>query len=388
VRVIFLGAPVRTPSIDWPYLKRFQNVGYNTGNLAIGTSLLRQLVVTDYVTPWPSSSFRPEEASDRFDLIVIPAANFLFRAFDFASYAEFIEKTSLPCVMVGLGAQAPRPNAFDSNIPSGTLRLLSVVSERSKTIGVRGSFTAEVMARLGFKNVSVVGCPSLYRTLLPEIKVEKRTLLRRGALRVVINGSRNVFVHSHVPERTKAIESALIDAAIENDWPYVIQSEQPELDILCGGSTDQTTGHLWAISKQLSLKHGADAWQAIIARNYRVFFDIDQWTEFLSTFDFSFGSRLHGTILALTSGTPAVMMTHDTRTSEMADLCRIPSFPIHETNEIDVCKIYNQVSFRDFEERYRTLFRRFVGFLNDNGVEHCLKLTGAPEKLGQTAISQ
>lgn len=82
------------------------------------------------------------------------------------------------------------------------------------------------------------------------------------------------------------------------------------------------------------------------------------------------------------------MMSHDTRTSEMADLCCIPNFPIHEVDEIDIYRAYDEVSFRDFEERYRTLFRRFVGFLNENGLEHRLSLTGAPETLRKTARSE
>ena len=77
--------------------------GGNTGNILIGWSLLEQLEheVASYDISLPAA-----QIDEEFDLIVIPAANFIYEGFDFGFAADVIERTKLPCLMVGLGAQA------------------------------------------------------------------------------------------------------------------------------------------------------------------------------------------------------------------------------------------------------------------------------------------
>ena len=52
----------------------------------------------------------PKEVHERFDMIVIAAANFLFPTFDFGGMAHYIEQANLPVAIVGLGAQS---NSYD-----------------------------------------------------------------------------------------------------------------------------------------------------------------------------------------------------------------------------------------------------------------------------------
>lgn len=60
--------------------------------------------------------------------------------------------------------------------------------------------------------------------------------------------------------------------------------------------------------------------------------DCDQWIADLSKEDFFIGTRVHGVIAALLAGTPAVLITHDNRTREMADTMGIPSIAIDDFN--------------------------------------------------------
>ncbi|MBK8536751.1 MAG: polysaccharide pyruvyl transferase family protein, partial [Candidatus Competibacteraceae bacterium] len=102
-----------------------------------------------------------EEANERCDHVVIPAANFLWKNFDFGYMADFLEKTNLPIIIIGVGAQT-NDRTMASPIHPNTLRLMRLISDRSASIGVRGYYTAEVLAANGIHNVRVIGCPSIY----------------------------------------------------------------------------------------------------------------------------------------------------------------------------------------------------------------------------------
>src|SRR5436190_3892826 len=103
MRILFLGAPVSLPSHRGvSYKQRFAATGENTGNLLIGQSLFEELQFTEYGCY--DTSLQPCDVNERYDVIVIAAANFIFRNFDLSALTNFIESTNLPCVIVGLGA--------------------------------------------------------------------------------------------------------------------------------------------------------------------------------------------------------------------------------------------------------------------------------------------
>jgi hypothetical protein len=138
MRILFLGAPVSPKSnTSLSYEQRFAATGHNTGNLLIGQSLFEELQFTEYGY---GTSLQPCDVNERYDVIVIAAANFIFRKFDLSALTDFIESTKLPCVIVGLGAQAPATSYKVTDIPDGSRRFLHVVSDRSTTVGVRGYF--------------------------------------------------------------------------------------------------------------------------------------------------------------------------------------------------------------------------------------------------------
>lgn len=57
-------------------------------------------------------------------------------------------------------------NGYDPNLAErlspNQKRNFSLLSEKSKLIGVRGNYSAEILNSLGIKNVRVIGCPSYF----------------------------------------------------------------------------------------------------------------------------------------------------------------------------------------------------------------------------------
>ncbi|MBL0406318.1 polysaccharide pyruvyl transferase family protein [Microvirga aerilata] len=363
-----MGAPVSDPPADANTQTKFDQTGKNTGNLLIGHALRRELAVDSYAF---GTGHDARQVNENFDLIAIPAANFIYEHFDFGYMADFIERTTLPCLMVGLGAQSSSLTSLDLNIPAGTRRLLKIIAERSNSIGVRGEYTASVLEHLGITNVTLTGCPSLYMTLEPELKIRKRES-DEGALRVAVNGSNNVIKHSFAPSFAADVERHLLDTAVRDNYAYVLQNEFPEIDIVLGRSTAdqaaQASGALQRIGSQL----GSSAYTAFLQKSGRVFFSVDEWSHFIRRMDFSIGTRFHGNMIALLSGVPALIIPHDTRTLEMSQLMKIPHVTVDRIGKIDIARLYDSTSFDEFSRNYAKLYQDYIRFLDLNNVAHRL----------------
>ncbi|ESY71591.1 hypothetical protein X743_20815 [Mesorhizobium sp. LNHC252B00] len=370
MRVLFLGAPI-APHLDpqIAFEKKFEVIGYNTGNLLIGQSLFEELRFEEF---GQGLGYSPQEANERFDIIAISAANFIYKDFDLSYLADFIEPTKLPCVVAGLGAQASSIGKKVTDIPDGSKRFLRIVSERSKTVGVRGHFTAEVMNDFGIKNVTEVGCPSLFRKLRRSLKIKRP---RRGArLRVAVNGSRNVFLHSADPEPARRVEADLLKLSVQKQYPYVLQNEEPEMKMLLsrdGRENDLEVAQ--AVLGQMGMDMDPSIYVKHIIENAKMFFDLAEWDAFISKFDYSVGTRFHGNLIALTNGVPATIISHDSRTTEMAELMSIPHVPVGKVGQLDVEDLLHGGDYDAFQRMYTVLYDRFAQFLSENGISHRLE---------------
>ncbi|MER8411808.1 MULTISPECIES: polysaccharide pyruvyl transferase family protein [unclassified Mesorhizobium] len=370
MRVLFLGASIAPhPDPQIAFEKKFEVIGYNTGNLLIGQSLFEELRFEEF---GQGLGYSPQEANERFDIIAISAANFIFKNFDLSYLADFIEPTKLPCVVAGLGAQAPAIGNKVTDIPEGSKRFLHIISERSKTVGVRGHFTAEVMNDFGIKNVSEVGCPSLFRKLRRDLKIKRPGT--DASLRVSVNGSRNVFLHSANPEAARRVEADLLKLSIDRKYPYVLQNEEPEMAMLRSGEGNKTDlENAQAIINQLNMGMDPSLYVKHIKENAKMFFDLAEWDSYISRFDYTVGTRFHGNLIALTNGVPATIISHDSRTTEMAELMSIPHVPVGKVGQLDVRELVQAGDYDAFQRKYTVLYDRFAQFLSNNGANHRLE---------------
>ncbi|RVD53421.1 polysaccharide pyruvyl transferase family protein [Mesorhizobium sp. M8A.F.Ca.ET.161.01.1.1] len=381
VRVLFLGAPIAPhPDPQIAFEDKFEVVGYNTGNLLIGQSLFEELRFEEF---GQGLAYSPHEVNERFDIIAIAAANFIYKDFDLSYLSDFIEPTKLPCVVAGLGAQAPAIGNKVTDIPEGSKRFLRVISERSKTVGVRGHFTAEVMNDFGIKNVTEIGCPSLFRKLRRDLKIKRP---RTGAkLKIAVNGSRNVFVHSGDPEAARRVEADLLKVSIDNHYPYVLQNEELEMRMLLSRDKPEIDfENAQAVLNEMNMDVEPLRYTKHIKKNAKVFFDLAQWDKFISKVDYSIGTRFHGNLIALTNGVPATIISHDSRTTEMAELMSIPHVPVGKVRRLDVHHLAQVGDYDGFQRNYTVLYDRFAQFLLENGISHRLEqhsAIGAPSRL-------
>lgn len=365
-RILLWGALPSIPK-DEEISLSLKRSGGNFGNMLIGNGIVSVLTGYDFMTRSQFNS--PEEVNEKCCHIVIPAANFLWKDFDFGFMADFIEKTSIPITIVGLGAQT-KDRAMVSKIHPNTLRLVKIISERTKSIGVRGHYTAEVLAANGILNVSVLGCPSLFTKGMQEINIKKTD--PDTGLNLAVNFSRRVCGHSFNSDSLKNIENKLLKLAIKTGATFIAQDEVEELS-LCINNDDAGADQ---ITKYFNQTTSPDV-LSFFMNNTKYFCNVNEWSDCISNCWGSIGSRLHGNIIALINGIPALSIVHDSRTLEVCALFGIPYLHVGDEGcstltENDLLDRLISSDFDLFKKNYRQIFKRYKTFLSEQGLSHSL----------------
>jgi hypothetical protein len=353
-------------------------VGLNTGNLLFIHVLRR---VLDYPDLAHGETFDPAEVAERHDCIVVPAANWLQPRHNFSALAASIEATALPCVVIGIGAQAPHQGGIP-RLQDGLVRLMKVASERSHSISTRGEYSAEVLRHHGIENISVTGCPSLLWKVTQPCRVAKPA---RAVERVVVNSSRGAPSEMILssPQATHRMNRLLPRIALERGLDFVAQAELPDIYYALG-RTDEDR-HIEEIPNYLARLYGTQdlgRLNRFLLEHVKVFFNVESWLEYLRSQDFVFGSRLHGVIAALIAGTPATLVTHDARTAEMAKQAAIPSVAADDiSQDIDWQRLYDACDIDGFNRRSSDYYASFATFFEAHGLRHRLVIDGTAHDL-------
>ncbi|GAX50132.1 polysaccharide pyruvyl transferase family protein [Streptomyces olivochromogenes] len=298
--------------------------------------------------------------NEEYDAFVVPLANAFRPSFEpqLRRLTQLISKLRIPLVVPGIGAQTGldyNPARLKPMEPA-VREFVTAVLERSASIGVRGEFTERYLKDMGFRDVEVIGCPSMFM-YGRELDVRKNAPALGPESRVAINGS-----HS-------AVKSQGLDGVIRR-----AHARYPHLRFVGQNLSD---------ARQLHWRDLSDPNGSVTAMpthpdhpmyredKVRVYVDPVTWIDDLRDFDFSFGSRIHGNIAALLAGTPATVLCGDSRTLE---LCRYFGIPHRRINalpqDLDPAELYAEADFGELTGGHQERFDRFMGFLERNGLEN------------------
>jgi hypothetical protein len=306
---------------DFPsILKSLNSLGNNTGNILFPHGIMSALVGVTR----SDFSLSDSLVADR-DIIIVAAANWINDFEDYGWLADRLEQLSLPALIVGIGAQPSTTENWVQNISPGTLKLLNYCAKTTNSISVRGQFTKDVLAKIGFQNVEITGCPSLlsYSTL-----ESKPVIPQPNEKKMIIHSTRHGF-QSHI----SSAQQWLYREAYKNNLGLLLQSEVP--DIYISLARTSRTDPMQQIKDVVCQVYGSQDYNSIF--NYLnsrsvVFGSMPIWLKGISSYTFSVGTRIHGTISSLLSGVPSLLLTHDKRTEELAKSLSIPSLPIENLN--------------------------------------------------------
>lgn len=270
-------------------------IGTNSGNLIFSDAAHK--ILTTPETEVVSNGMRTDVSAagrinEEYDAFVIPLANAFRPSFEpsLQRLTRLISKLKIPVVILGVGAQAgvtydpARLKAMEPTVRA----FCAAVLERSASIGVRGEFTEQYLTGLGFKDVEVIGCPSMFLHG-DKLPVEKKAPALTAESRIAVNGS-------HTAMRGGGLHR-IVDRAHAR-YPhlrYIGQNIQDarqlhwrDVDSAAGRITEMPTHPDHPMYRE---------------GKARVYMDPVTWLEDLRGFDYSFGSRIHGNIAALLAGT-------------------------------------------------------------------------------------
>ncbi|MFF7332954.1 polysaccharide pyruvyl transferase family protein [Streptomyces sp. NPDC090306] len=340
-------------------------MGTNTGNLLFSDSAHKMLttpnaeVTSNGIRTNPSAE-RAAQINEQYDAFVVPLAN-AFRPQFQASLdrlSTLIEQLTIPVVVFGVGAQVGAE--YDTGVldpmKDSVKRFARAVLDRSATMGVRGELTADYLNGLGFKDVDIIGCPSmfLYGDTFPALR-------KPGTFgpetRIALNLS---------PNARPVGDIAGLAARTAERFPRLMYFAQNMVDaeLLYWGDTSAESGYVDDFPLQLS--HD-------LFREGKVTVPLDPktWLEDLAEYDFAFGTRIHGNVAALLAGTPAVVLTHDSRTLELCRYFDIPhrmfrGLPV----DTDPATLYEEADFGPMYAGHAERFARMTAFLTRNDLEN------------------
>lgn len=346
------------------------SLGQNTGNMMFTQSLTSVLEGAE----WGSFRLNAQDVEGH-DAIVLAAANWVNNFDDFGWLAERLEKTKLPVLLIGVGAQASTADEIPE-VSAGTLRLLSLVRDRSNSISARGTFSCEVLNRYGVKSARATGCPSL---MLMGPEGPSPSLLRDPHFDACcIHATRHGF------SRTDEFQTFLYRQAFSRGLDLVLQSEVADIHYAVRGQTGEDVPARAA--EILPDIYGAqvEAIATYLERHGRVFTQYPDWIAYMRQRSFCFGTRIHGTIAALIAGTPASLIVHDSRTMELAQIMGVPTVrwqDIPSDQDIDIPGLYSRPQLGDFVARFANYYSNFLDYMAENDLMIARPFRLAPPRI-------
>ena len=292
--------------------------------------------------------------NEHFDVYVVTLANAFRPSFEksLGLLTKVIEDLTIPVVVLGVGLQAPLPYDPSASRPfDGTVKaFVKAVLDRSGSIGVRGEYTQDYLRQLGFRDVEVIGCPSMFLHG-SELLVTKRTPTLGRDARIAMN------VTSRVREM-----APLVMSHVERypNLRYIAQ-DRIALRLMLWGEDPKTASETSPMPVHVSHP---------LFRDDKTLFFVDPWPwlEYMRTVDFTFGTRIHGNIAALLAGTPSYVLAHDTRTLELARYFEIPHRVVAGLPpETDAADLYAEADYGPMIAGHAERFRTFIAYVERHG---------------------
>lgn len=335
--------------------------GANLGDLVFSDSAYKMLDVpgteitlAGFQNGIPSA----EEINEQYDCFVFSFAD-AFRPSDRVQldyWTDLIEKLTIPVMVLSVGARSSLDYDLAPlrSLDESAKRFVSAVLDRAPSIGVRGEFTQRYLNHLGFKDVEVIGCPSLFR-YGRSLSVEKGSAELDPNARIgmsVTGGTMNdlgrivMDNHDRYPNLT-----------------YIAQ-DIVDLDLMYWGDTS---------SEAAKHRDMPDLRSHPLFQENRVRLHLDPitWIREMGDYGFVFGTRIHGNIASLLGGTPSVVMCHDSRTLELSEYFEIPHRRMTEpTEEFDAAKLYAQADYTALLKGHDERFDRMTGYVEKHGLAH------------------
>lgn len=302
-----------------------------------------------------------------YDYAFLRGSNYVHAAMDWENAPRVLSRLKIPVIAFGIGAQAPKKGRLE--LSEATKRVLASIADRSVSMGVRGSYTADVLWSLGIRNTRIVGCPTVFRRNDPTLRIDLPPLER---IKSAVFTLRREVGGDYAQDTTRYLDlmrDSILALAQRFDLSVMAQGEIEEKKVLWG-TDEQRASALAQLRHEGWLRGEGDAMEALYAS--RLFYSdvVAEIERHVSARDLVLGYRLHGNLMALANRVPSVYFTYDSRTVEFAETFAIPSFDVFGTRPFVLEDFWDQGLFEKFNRAYFQRYRDMRLFLTENGVDH------------------
>ncbi len=294
--------------------------------------------------------------NQNYDCVLLPLANCFHKGWIpyLEKRASYIEKIKIPVYVIACGVQAGSYDEIGKlidEVKEPAVKFIKSVYNTGGEFALRGYFTKEFFERLGFHSAVVTGCPSIFQMgrdlSITNEKVDERDFV------ATINGTFDL------PAKKKDLLKA----------DFICQDVNGKI-LYDPGYFKSTPFDLRRMLKYVR-RNDYVYLNAIANNKIQLFANTQHWLSYYikNKVNFSFGSRIHGTIMPILAQVPSLCYTKDARTREMVEFFDIPHIKHSENKEVHTLyEWYCLTDYTDFNKNYSKRFDEFEAFLKKCGL--------------------
>ncbi|MCC7253456.1 polysaccharide pyruvyl transferase family protein [Hyphomicrobium sp.] len=379
---------------------------HNLGDQFVASALGRLLDFDEFYT------LTREATVEQFDIInnechavIAVMQNALYPGFFGTQLpVSYLKQLKIPVVLLSLGLQFRFGDAI--KLTSEDVESLKWLHDHGVSSQVRGYMSQELLARHGIHNTKVLGCPSLlwsgkravrlraptYRNVgftitdmgaIPalhkfQFEIMEKTFKRAEQFALIAQGGEYVL-QDFLTVRDGVHPSLREDFLVEGTLGATRETAKTDY---CGGLKPGQLVKSYVTRYSLDEKGKSLDWyyrdiSEPLRNNIReraVFSScLSEYLRRARELSLIVGTRLHGNILGISQGTPAVFAVHDYRLKDMVEFLKLPhvSFERGETDfDLSAC------DWSAFEQLLPSIYDGFADFFDEHGLTHMLKKEG------------
>jgi polysaccharide pyruvyl transferase WcaK-like protein len=357
---------------------------HNIGDAFVHDSSLKLLDFEHQEAPNPEVV--TQEAIDRYnaeyDYCFLRGSNYVNAGMKWGSIASFIERLKIPIIAFGIGAQAP--STGELVLSDETKRVLHAIADRCTTIGVRGSYTAQVLWNIGVKNARIIGCPTMFRSRNPELRIDLPALETVRRVGYTLRREVSQTYSQDIAHYLDLQHQTILDVANRFEITVMAQGEIEEKKLVIGNETNREEAR--ATLKARNWFKGPEDPMVDIYEHHLFYSDVvADYDAIARKQDLVLGFRLHGNLISLANGVPSIYFTYDSRTIEFAETLAIPSHHVFAERPFRLEDYWHQALFDRFNRAYYACYREMRTFLDENGIDHKLRPSAGTEPARKVA---
>lgn len=341
----------------------------NTGDWMVFDSSLKLLSFAEMqpVNIFESSDEDIERFNSEYDYAFLRGSNYIHENMDWRLADKVLSKLNIPVIAFAVGAQSPGPKRIE--LPDASVRVWKMFADHAASIGVRGTFSAEVLNDIGITNIDVIGCPSLFRCNDPFLKIRPRPIDEVRRVAFSLRREVSAFYASDMARYLRIQKQTIKQLDKRFDLTLTTHGEPAEKAFFYKDNELMERYHTQLVNNKwfdLEDKQMEVIYQNQLYYNMRV----EDFDDFIKTQDLAMGFRVHCNLPAVANGVPAWVVDYDTRSRELADTFKLPVLTLDDLEHDALDNMYSPSLWDSFNAHYPEAYRRMAAFLDKNGVAH------------------